>query len=271
MAALLTRSEVKPAPAAPDPGRPVLISVVSHGHGRLVRLLLEDLAWRCDPSELRVVLTLNLPEPMPVPASHLPYPLHVARNPAPLGFAANHNAAFRSAPSEVFCVLNPDIRCPEDPLPPLRTALQRPGVALAAPRIVSPAGSLQDSARRHITPLRIARRVLGSGAAPDYPIGAAPVYPDWVAGMFMALRSEVFARVGGFDERYRLYCEDADLCTRIWRAGGHVLLVPEAWAIHDARRRSHQDTRYLLWHLSSLLRFCLRYPSGRRIRPEVPA
>jgi hypothetical protein len=44
-----------------------------------------------------------------------------------------------------------------------------------------------------------------------------------VAGMFMLLRREAFAQVGGFDERYFMYCEDFDLCARLRLAGWHVV------------------------------------------------
>jgi GT2 family glycosyltransferase len=42
---------------------------------------------------------------------------------------------------------------------------------------------------------------------------------DWVDGGTMLLRTELLRRVGGFDERFWAYCEDADLCLRACRAG----------------------------------------------------
>jgi GT2 family glycosyltransferase len=38
--------------------------------------------------------------------------------------------------------------------------------------------------------------------------------------------------VGGFDERYFLYWEDADLCRRLRAAGHEVRYVPAASAVH---------------------------------------
>lgn len=250
----------------PEDGPRLVVSVVSHGQGRLIQGLLSDILGRWDHTGLRLVLTQNLSEPVPPVLDELPFPAWVTRNPYPRGFAANHNAAFQVFDSDVFCVVNPDIRCPDNPMPALLNALAEPDIGLAAPRVISARGELEDSARRCITPGRILRRTAGLMRGPDYAIAADPVYPDWVAGMFMALRSQVFAQLGGFDEHYRLYCEDADLCMRLWSSGYGVVLTPAASVVHDARRASHRELRYLRWHVASLLRFFVRYPFYRPVR-----
>jgi hypothetical protein len=84
-----------------------------------------------------------------------------------------------------------------------------------------------------------------------------PFSPDWVAGMFMLFRNELFREIGGFDERYFLYYEDVDLCFRLRQHGYDVVLVPDARAAHFAQRQSHRNPRYLLWHVRSLVRFLL--------------
>lgn len=244
----------------------VVISVVSHGQGNLIRGLLADIREYWNPQQLHLVLTQNLHEDIPPEIGQLAFPTQVIRNFRPYSFAANHNAAFEVFESDVFCVINPDVRCPQDPMPALLEALAQPEIALAAPVAKTPQGGVETSARRQITPWQIFLRVIGL-ARPDYKIEGSLVYPDWVAGVFMALHSEDFARLGGFDESYRLYCEDADLCMRLWATGRRVALVPEALIVHDARRDSHRKLRYLSWHVASLLRFFTRYPFYRRLRP----
>jgi GT2 family glycosyltransferase len=73
--------------------------------------------------------------------------------------------------------------------------------------------------------------------------------------MFVMFRREAFDAVRGFDERYFMYFEDADICRRLWSRGLKVLYVPAATVVHDARRRSHRDPQHLRWHLRSALRF----------------
>jgi GT2 family glycosyltransferase len=70
--------------------------------------------------------------------------------------------------------------------------------------------------------------------------------------MFMLLRREAFEQVGGFDERFFMYCEDFDLCSRL-RLAGWQLQVIEAPVLHMAQRASKKSLRPLLWHLRSLM------------------
>jgi GT2 family glycosyltransferase len=116
---------------------------------------------------------------------------------------------------------------------------------------------IEDSARRFPTPVSILRKAVARRAEVDYPIKDETIYPDWVAGMFMVFPHEVFAALGGFNERYFLYYEDVNLCARLMLAGKRVALCPSASAIHDARRQSLRSLRYLRWHLSSMMRYFL--------------
>ena len=62
--------------------------------------------------------------------------------------------------------------------------------------------------------------------------GASSVTVDWVSGACMLVRRSALHAVGGFDERYFLYWEDADLCRRLRGAGFRIRYVPGASAIH---------------------------------------
>ena len=115
------------------------------------------------------------------------------------------------------------------------------------------------------TPLSILRKALFGGRVPEFEVGTADLYPDWVAGMFMVFRRETFAAVGGFDERYFLYYEDVDLCTRLALAGKRVVYCPAVEAIHDARRERHRSPQYFRYHVASMLRFFCSAPFRRRL------
>lgn len=243
-----------------------VLSVVSHGQGDLVAQLLRDIDDSWDVRNLSVVLTVNVPESLPFDESAFGFPVLVVRNDKPKGFGANHNAAFELSYGALFCVLNPDIRARRDPLPALRQRLaDRNRLALVAPKILSPDGEPEDSARRALTPGRILRRTLLRRREDVYtPPVDERLHPDWVAGMFMLLRARDFAAVGGFNERYFMYCEDADLCVRLWFIGRGVECVPECTVVHDAQRASHSSVKHLYWHVTSLLRFFLTFRSTFR-------
>ncbi len=243
----------------------ITVSIVSHGQGALVIDLLRDLERFCQ-ADIEVILTLNFPEDLAFGADAFAFPVQVIRNPRPQGFGANHNAAFRQVNTGSFCVLNPDIRLPGNPFPALRAALRNPEIGVVAPLIRNPAGTMEDSARKYPTPLGILLKALGQAHAPDYEIGDTPLPVDWLAGMFLMLRSETFRLSAGFDESYFLYYEDVDLCWRLRGKGLFAMQVPAVTAVHDARRQSHRNVRYLTWHIRSMLRFFGKRLFARPVR-----
>ena len=236
--------------------RPCTISVVSHRQGPLVERLLGDLAALPAEWIAKVVLTRNLPDdPIHVPSS-LPFPLDLVDNGQPRGFGANHNAAFARCDTPWFAVLNPDLRLSGDPFAALLAAAQAE-TALLSPKVLEPDGRTADSARLLPTPSRLARRVLARlGAWPGSRGHAEPreSRAEWFAGMFMLLRSDALRAVGGFDERFHMYCEDVDLCARLRLAGWGIRQVDATSVVHDARRASRRSARHLGWHLASLCR-----------------
>jgi N-acetylglucosaminyl-diphospho-decaprenol L-rhamnosyltransferase len=232
----------------------ITVSVVSHAQRDLVQDLLFDLA-RLDRGGLDVIVTLNVGEEPPAIPPRLS--LTIVANPTRKGFGANHNAAFRRATGAIFCVLNPDIRFSADPFAALVAELADSRVGVAAPLVVDAAGEPEDSARRFPSAWRLAAKLLGLAPRLDYAIGPESFSPDWVAGMFLALRREAFAAVDGFDERYFLYYEDVDLCRRLRRSGFDVRLVPAARVTHLARRESRRSFRHLRWHVRSVMRYLL--------------
>ena len=243
----------------------ISISVVSHGQIDLVENLLHDIDEHCRASSVELILTLNLEEALPFAAYSFSFPVKVVRNPAPLGFAANHNQAFMHATGKFFCVTNPDIRFDKDPFPALLSCLQNPSIGVAAPVVVGVNGAVEDSARRFPTPLKILCKVFGGCKGGDYVLKDETIFPDWVGGMFMLFSSGVFREIGGFDTRFFLYYEDVDLCARLTLRGYRVAVCHDASAVHHARRASHTNLRYLWWHVASALRFFLS-PVYRQLR-----
>jgi GT2 family glycosyltransferase len=246
------------------------ISLVSHGHGALVEQALQSLATSLPGSALqvRVLLTLNLPEPdleRSLQSRDWPFVLEFIRNPAPLGFGANHNQAFALCRSPWFAVVNPDVFWPAGDVSfwqslaqsnPSRTGFSAYGerVGLVCPLQLDTDGLRQDFTRALMTPWGLLARVWRRwrGVAPSG-VAASVAEADWVNGACMFFRAQAFAQVKGFDERYFMYCEDTDICLRLQLAGWSMQGVD--WAVvHDARRNTGRSWRHLAWHLRSVWR-----------------
>jgi GT2 family glycosyltransferase len=238
-------------------GREVTLSIVSHGQNALVNQLLGDMQHVCADG-VTVVLTQNTPDPVPFAIGNLNCPVEVIVNSERKGFGANHNAAFLRCRTPFFCVANPDIRLPNDPFPALTESLESESVGVVGPLVRSPTGSVEDSARRFPTLGILIRKALGAPAAPDYPVDRGAQEVDWIGGMFMLFRSEVFRALSGFDQAYFLYYEDVDLCRRLRVAGKSVLYNPATEVVHDAQRASRRDPWLALSHARSAIRFLSR-------------
>lgn len=250
-----------------SPPTGVTVSLVSHGQLALARETLADVL-RC-PQVVHIVLTLNVPESVPADLPGLESgKVTLVRNLVPKGFGQNHNAAFQHCRTELFCVINPDVRLAADAFAHLTNALlANPAIGLISPIVLNKQGHIEDSARAYPTPVGLLLRLSGIASGVQDSVEDEDVRPDWVAGMFMLLRSSTYRSLGGFDERFFMYCEDIDLCMRLRAQGLETVRSSRARIIHDARRGSHRHARYMLWHVSSLLKLWqkhLRYTLGLR-------
>lgn len=239
------------------PPAEITVSIVSHRQNELVNALLGDLSRSC-ATGVSVLVTENIPDSVRLSVEGLACPVRVVTNPEPKGFGANHNAAFLRCDTPLYCVVNPDVRIADDPFPVLVRALGEPGGGVVGPLVLSPQGRAEDSARRAPTAASLLARLFARSRGPEYPIDRGTVDVDWIAGMFMLFRSDVYRAVRGFDERYFLYYEDADICRRIRKTGLAVRYEPAVAIVHDARRASHRDPRLAAHHVASILRYLAR-------------
>lgn len=241
------------------PADRITVSVVSHGHGAYVRDLLCDLdaaAARID----KVIVTRNIPEADLLQGLRLRFPVEVIGNAQPKGFAANHNAAFTRCQSAWFLVLNPDVRLDGAAILQLSDhAPQASGVL--APRIMEPGKTVPEPRRKLLTPFEI----MGRWVRPEYDAPRA----EWVPGVFMLFRAAAFRAVGGFDEKFFMYVEDADICARLKLSGWRVTVDESLRILHDAQRASDHHWQALGWHWASMLKWWFSTPFWRLLVARI--
>ena len=69
-----------------------------------------------------------------------------------------------------------------------------------------------------------------------------------------------YKKMKGFNENYFLYCEDVDMGLRLKKKGFSTLINRNVYVEHNARRDSHKNIKYFLYHLKSYLRlYCFVY------------
>lgn len=224
------------------------MSVVSHGHDDDIARLLKEIALSASGRIARVVVTHNLKPVRPLddwPSHEGVVEVVHQINSAPRGFARNHNHAFSFCETPFFCVLNPDVHGISATLwDALSHAAAQPGVACAYPALRNVDGTVQDNQRALLTPFGLWRRRVR---------GQRETQTDWVSAACWLVPAPVWRSVGGFDEGFRMYVEDAQWCLRAQLAGLRLVQVPVA-LMHVGQRASRRRWRYLAWHLFSLLR-----------------
>ena len=139
----------------------------------------------------------------------------VLRNAANDGFARAVNRAVREkVRAGNMLLLNPDAVVSAPNLERLLHAVKEDGVAVAGPRLQHPDGGEQRPWWDFPSPARAWREAFGLHRlrSPDFTRSADVPF---VVGACFLVRTNAFRAVGGFDERYWLYGEEADLCKRL--------------------------------------------------------
>ncbi len=164
-----------------------------------------------------------------------------------LGFAAGNNRAAKEATGEWLGFINPDAFADAGWLDAMQTAVHaRPDIAIfTSLQLDAENPAIMDGAGDGMTffgfPFRMGyRRPLPSELKPAEvlsPCGAAFV-----------IRRDLWDRLGGFDERYFCYCEDADLGQRAFLLGHPTLFVPDAKVAHIGSATFGARSDFALWH-----------------------
>jgi len=205
--------------------------------------------------------------------------VHVVANPTNAGFGTGANAGARVATGDVLVFLNSDASVRPGSLASMAFAVEDAGSrAIVGPRLVGEDGEIQRSAGlvpkpddllirglglhhlgRAIGSLPVIGRIVGRhriSAEYHQAIEATePIDVTMVSGACMAIGRAAFEKLGGFDERYFMYFEDADLCRRAARAGWPVRYLPGAVVDHVGGASSVGDYRFGPWHAASMIRY----------------
>ena len=163
--------------------------------------------------------------------------LKVVYNHRNLGFGPAVNLAAKQAGGQALLVLNPDCVLQENELRQLMAVLARKPKAGVIGAVVCDADGHPDPASWRRDPLlhRALNSMLGRAGERvniDGEIPAEVIEAEAVSGAVMLLPRAMFERLGGFDEKYFLHCEDLDLCRRVRDLGYQVLLAGDVRVLH---------------------------------------
>jgi len=137
----------------------------------------------------------------------LTIPTKMIASPRNTGFAGGVNQGIAEGQGEYICVVNPDAEFSPDTISQLVAVLNRDERIAIADARQSPI---------------------------EHPKCYDPAKGEtsWCSGACCLLRRSAIEKVGAFDARFFMYCEDVDLSWRLWRAGYRCLYARDAVILH---------------------------------------
>ncbi len=173
----------------------------------------------------------------------------------PKGFGANHNFAFNYVKDEVFIICNPDIKVKKFNVNKFNIKFS--DLSLYAPNVIDEkTGELYFDIRdfpslRNVLLRQINKRLFKTIMKKN--INEDLKY-SWFPGYFMVISKDLFDQLKGFDEKYFMYCEDADLCIRVKKIGYSLKKDNDIVVSHEGQFSSNNSLKYSIIHIKSIIR-----------------
>jgi GT2 family glycosyltransferase len=164
-----------------------------------------------------------------------------------LGFGKANNIGADASTSEYLFFINNDTLFKKDIITPLSQFLkENPSCGAIGPLLLNSDGTYQHSYGKFPSLMNELRTKKDTTLFKNIPKNRSPRQVDWVSFAAVMIRRSAFEKVNGFDERYFMYFEDADLCFRLQKAGFQSFYCAEYSLIHiGGGSRSHEITNMI--------------------------
>lgn len=245
--------DIRAALAEPE----VTVIMVSYNTRALTLRAVETLIENSPGLAMRVVVFDNASADGSAEAIAARFPdIEVVAHPENIGFARANNLVAEGVTTPWLCLLNPDTETHVDAITNLVAfAKAHPEAGIVGGRTVFPDGSLNvASCWRRITPWTLFTQTVGLNRLfPNSDLFNREAIGGWrrdsvrevdiVVGCLLLTSTDLWRRLGGFDTRYFMYGEDADLCLRARALGYRPMITPDAEIMHlvGASTKKHAD------------------------------
>lgn len=179
-----------------------------------------------------------------------------------LGFGKGHNYILNMVDSQYHAIVNPDILLIEDSFQKILDYQMREKVGMIIPKLVTEDGEMLKAYRREVTIwdmfIRFCcpgmfkkRKAFHTMDDADY---TKPFDVPFAQGSFLVVETALLKKLNGFDDRFFMYLEDADLCKRV-NGVSQVRYYPDTTVIHKWEKGSHKNMKLLKYHVQSMFSY----------------
>jgi N-acetylglucosaminyl-diphospho-decaprenol L-rhamnosyltransferase len=180
------------------------------------------------------------------------------------GFSKNNNDLIRHFKINVkyYLLLNPDTFFDINFLETLHNKMELDStIGVIAPLLKYPDGRLQITWKKFPNFLTVLRKRFGLLKAINEKQMKGPEI-DWCLGACMLI-SKTLLKEGEtlLDERYRLYCEDIDICFEAHQSQMKVIGEDTVYIYHNLNENSSKNilSKYNIWNITSIIKFIVKW------------
>ena len=247
----------------------VSASIVTHNNMKTIDSTISSLLKYTAGVDFKLFIIDNLSTDGTVQYIKEHFPMVIITEPGKnIGFGAGHNLVLPMITSKYHAVVNPDVIIRDDAISEMTEYMEKnEDVGLLSPRICFPDGRDQILGKRNPKPKYLIASRLRKGkeiskslreyAMLDCDL-SKPTEIENASGCFMFFRTEILRKIGGFDERYFMYFEDADI-TRMVNRVSKTVYYPYARIYHVWGRESKRNTKLMMIHIKSMFSYFFKW------------
>lgn len=240
------------------------VAIVTHNNGDKAAAAVTSILAHCKKYSLDLyIIDNNSSDDTLDRIGYLSGAVKIIRLDKNIGFGAAHNKVLDLIDSRYHFVVNPDITVGSDVFADIVDFMEAQDTAvMSTPDILNTDGTTQYLPKSVPTFKRLFLGRISDKVRDEYVWKnrdiTEPVKIDFCSGCFFCIRADAFKQLGGFDTRYFMYLEDADL-TIMAKSLGDVYFLPDIKVTHLWARESHRKLKYLLIHTVSCIKFLMKW------------
>lgn len=241
----------------------ITVSIVTYNSADEIDILMESLQSCSSFNDMTVFVVDNASKDNTVEYIRENYPwVRLIVSKENLGFGAGHNLVINNVQSDYHLIVNPDISVTENAIrDSVKYLHDHPDISVMTPFVMNVDGTQQFLPKKNPSMKYMIGGMFENKfdfckkLREDYTLQnqsvTTPIDVEFCTGAFMVTRTDSLHKVGGFDERYFLHFEDADL-TRELRKVGRAVYNPDIKVTHKWHRENKKINKSFWVALKSM-------------------